>query len=84
MGGQGVEVVGHQAIAPNREALLSRLLAQEIAIKFVIIVAEEHFFPPIAALRDVMRQSRNDKAGHARYGQSPSGKDCDWHGIGVK
>ncbi len=77
-------MVGHQAIASNRDALLSRLLAQEIAIKFVIVVAEKHVFPPIAALRDAMRQSGSGKARHARHRQSPRGKDDDWHQIGVK
>ncbi len=46
---------------------------QKIAIERVIVVAEEHFFAPIAALGHVMRQIGNDKPADARNGGSRKG-----------
>ena len=65
-----MDVVRHQAIGPYRDPFAPAGLMQKIAIERVIVVAEEHFFAPIAALGHVMRQIGNDKPADARNGGS--------------
>ena len=52
-------MVGHQAISPNRDLGLQRLLRKKIEIYFVIAILEEDGFAPVAPLRNVMRKPRN-------------------------
>ena len=45
-----MDVAGHQAISPHGDPLAPAGVMQKIAIKRVAVVAEEHFFAPVAAL----------------------------------
>ena len=62
-----MNMVGHQAIGPDSDALLAALLAQEIAVEFIVGVGEEHGFAPISALRHVVWQAGNDETGDAGH-----------------
>ena len=61
-------MVGHQAIGPHRNARLAAARGEEIAVERIIAVLEEHLLTPIAALRDMMRQTGHDDAGKAGHG----------------
>ena len=63
-------MVGHQAIRPHRDALFAALNAQQIALEFVIGIAEEDFLAPVAALRHMMRQAGENEAGDAGRGSA--------------
>jgi hypothetical protein len=70
-----MDMVGHQTIASNGEALFSRLFGDGVAIKFSIGVAEEHPFPRIAAWSEMMRQAGDDEAGNAGHEQLRGARD---------
>ena len=55
-----VHVVRHEASGPDAHAVRLSLLGHQGEIAFVVGVGEERRQPPVAALRDVMRISRND------------------------
>ena len=64
-----MNVIGHQAIRPHRNAGALAPLCEQRPIGEIIIIAEEDRLPPIAALRDVMRQTWRNNAcepGHGR------------------
>jgi hypothetical protein len=63
-----MDVVRHQAIGPDGDALLAALARQEVAIEFVVLVGEKHPLAPIAALRHMMGKARDNKAGDAGHG----------------
>jgi hypothetical protein len=75
-----MDVIGHQAIAPNSDPLAPACLAQQIAIERIIVLTEEHGPAPIAALGDVMRQVRDDETADARHERGPPGCD-DVHRV---
>ncbi len=50
-----MDVVGHQAIAPDLNAGRTAALAEELAIGAVVVVAEEHLLTPVAPLGDEVR-----------------------------
>ena len=54
-----MHMVGHQAVGPNRYLRLRGLLGQQIQIDFLVAVLKEDRLAPVAALRDMMRKSRN-------------------------
>jgi len=62
-----MNVIGHQAIGPDSDAMLTALLAREIAVEFIVGVGEEHGFAPISALRYMVRQAGNDETGDAGH-----------------
>ena len=62
-----VDMIGHQAIGPNRDARLARLFGQEIAVDLVIAILEEDRFTPIPPLSDMVREAGDDRAGEARH-----------------
>ena len=62
-----MDVVGHQAIGPDGDALLAALARQEVAIEFVVLVGEKHPLAPIAALRHMMRKAGDNEAGDAGH-----------------
>src|SRR5271166_4740172 len=63
-----VDVVWHQAIGPAGDALPAALARQQIAIEFIVVIAEKHPLAPVAALRDMMGKAGDDKAGDAGHG----------------
>ena len=62
-----VNVVGHQTIGPDRDALFAALGRQEIAIERIVVVAKEDALAPVAALRDVMGKAGKDELGDAGH-----------------
>ena len=56
-----------KAIGPDRDIEFAAGLREQIAIKRIIAVIEEHPLAPVAALRDVMRRTGNDEAGKPRH-----------------
>src|SRR5271170_6540136 len=62
-----MDMVRHQHVGPDRHGGLISSFTQQVAIEPIIVIAEEHALAPIAALRDVMRQVRNDVAGDAGH-----------------
>src|SRR5712691_11449449 len=81
-----VDVLGHQAIGPDRDAVLAALARHEIAIELVVAVAKEHPLAPVAALRHMMGQAGDDEAGDAGHGEASSdqGRRRAWSYLGVK
>jgi hypothetical protein len=57
-----MNMVGHQAIGPARDAIRSAALGKQIAIKRIITLLDKNRLSPIATLRDMMRRPRNDDA----------------------
>ena len=73
--GDDVNMVGHQAIGPDRHARLPRSLRQQIDIQRIIAIFKKRPLPPVATLRDVMRDAWKDearKAGHDAIRFAPS------------
>ena len=63
-----MDVVGHQAPCPDGNPTGTAMLAQQLDIKPVVVVTEEHRLAPIAALGDVMRDVRDDRAAPLCHG----------------
>ena len=64
-----MDMVGHQAIALDRQLVLVHLLEQQPEVRITIISNEEHVLAIVSPLRDVMRAIRYDDPGnpwHAR------------------
>jgi hypothetical protein len=53
-----MNVIGHQAIRPNPNPTLRGPLGHRFQVGRVVFLAEERLLPPIAALRNVVRQTR--------------------------
>jgi hypothetical protein len=60
-------VIGHQAVGPDFGAGASRRRPDEASVQAVIGRLEKYRFAPVAALRDVMRQSRHDNPRDPRH-----------------
>jgi hypothetical protein len=63
-----MDVVRHQAIGPDGDALLAALARQQVAIEIIVIFAEEHALAPITPLRHMVGKAGDDKSGDAGYG----------------
>ena len=74
-------MIGHQAqaIRPNRNAGLQRLLGQQIEINFVVAVFKKDRLAPIATLRHMMRQPRDRDANQPSHTED----DSTLRGIGI-
>jgi hypothetical protein len=71
--------LGHQAISPDFRTGAARRGRDHTAVKLIILGAEEHRLTAIAALGDMMRQTRHDHArnpGHASASNSPAAGNC--------
>ena len=78
-----MHMVRHQAVSPACDAVLAAPARQEIAIEFVVVVAEEHPLAPVAALGDVMGKTGDDEAGDAGHsGDRGHGKSAVCRAIG--
>jgi hypothetical protein len=49
-----MDVVRHEAIGPDGDALLTALARQQFAIELIVFFAEEHALAPIAPLRHMV------------------------------
>ena len=65
-----MDVVGHQALCPDGNPTGTAMPAQQLDIKSVVVVTEEHRLAPIAALGDVMRHVRDDRASKLCHGDT--------------
>jgi hypothetical protein len=59
--GDQMNVIGHQAIAPNLHALFTTPVGHQFHIGRIVAIVEKRLLATVAALRDVMRQTRNDQ-----------------------
>jgi len=62
-----VNVVGHLAIGPDRDAEAPAALGEPVAIERIVVGRREDALAAMAALRDVVRGAGNDDAGDAGY-----------------
>jgi hypothetical protein len=62
-----VDVVGHLAIGPNRDAEAPAGLGEPVAVERIVVFALENPLAAIAALGDVVGRSGNDDAGDASH-----------------
>jgi len=60
--GDQMNVIGHQAIGPDRNPTLSTPLDHQLDIGRVVLVEEKRLLPTIPTLGYVMRQTRNDQS----------------------
>ena len=65
-----MDVIGHEAIGPNRNAELSTQFCEPIAIELIVPRLEENTFTAIAPLSHVIGRVGNDDAGDARHGET--------------
>jgi len=57
-----VDMVGHEAVGPDLQAVGDGVLAQEAKVAPPVFVAEEDVFPAVAPVGDVVRKSDRDRA----------------------
>jgi hypothetical protein len=69
-----MDMVWHQAPGPDRSAALPAEAPQEGEVEGVVVFAEEDALAAIAALGDVVGQSRQDLAGGSRHSGRLTGK----------
>ena len=62
-----MHMVRHQAPRPDADIGGAAMLDQQVVVERVVLGREEHFGPPVAALRDVVRQTGNDNASEASH-----------------
>lgn len=62
-----VNVIGHQAIAGNRDAMFSGILPQPREIGLAVRVIKEHVLAPVPALGDVVRHLGKNRTGNAGH-----------------
>ena len=60
--GDQVDVVGHQAVAQDRQAVVPGVIGQEIEVELVVLGPEKGLLAIVAALCDVVRQSGDDES----------------------
>ena len=65
--GYEVHVVGHEAVRLDGHAVLGGVVSQKLEVAQAISLGEEDILAAIAALREMMRTTRNDHASHARH-----------------
>jgi hypothetical protein len=65
--GNDVNVVGHKAIGPDRDAMAGAGISLQIEIEHIIPILEEGPLAPVSPLRHMMRDIGNDHAGQARH-----------------
>ncbi len=63
-----MHVVGHQAVRPHGHAAGIAPLGHQVDVGVVIVLRKERPLPAVAALRQVMRQTRGDDTSDSRHG----------------
>src|SRR4051794_7568137 len=66
---QVMNVIGHQAIRKNRDAMPKALAGEDSEIGSAVVIDEENILPIVASLGDVMNQAGDDDASDARHGE---------------
>jgi hypothetical protein len=64
-----VDVIRHQAIAQQRQAMLLTLVAQSLDVGSPVFVNQEDVLTIVAPLGDVVRNALHDHTGHSRHGE---------------
>src|SRR5665213_1459187 len=72
-----VEVVGHQAIGPDRHLRPRRRLGYEIEVERIIAILEEHPLAPVAPLGDMMGDAWEHDAGESCHWLRLSGSAAE-------
>ena len=62
-----VDVVGHEAVGPDGQAVAVGVLLEEPQVRFAVAVVFEYVGAAIAPLGHVVRISRNDNARYAAH-----------------
>ncbi len=62
-----VDVIGHQAVAQDRQAELLALLAQRLDVEATVVVGEEDVLAVVAPLSGVMRNALRHHARLSRH-----------------
>jgi hypothetical protein len=57
-----MHVIGHQAVAQHPKPALGGLMLQHLQVGNAVRVGQKDILPVVAALRDMMSQTRNDDA----------------------
>jgi uncharacterized protein with ACT and thioredoxin-like domain len=68
--GYQVDVVGHEAVAEQVDSTASCLALEQVEVDGPVIVDEEDLLTVIAALGDVVRETRDDDASGSWHGGS--------------
>jgi hypothetical protein len=63
-----MDVIGHQAIGPTFHAICLAALGHEIKVKRIVLIAQEKRLPPVAALRNMVREIGNRDAREPSHG----------------
>ena len=66
-----VNVIGHQAIRPDRGFMLPACFGHQLQIQAIVVVGEKRFLVPVAALGDVVGvfgQNDSSDTGHGSIG----------------
>ena len=67
--GDKMDMIGHEAIGEDDEAVSRQLLGEKIEVGASVVIDEEDILPVVAALNDMMRRTGHTNAsdaGHAR------------------
>ena len=68
--GDEVDVVGHEAPAPDPNAMALAMLGEQLDVGHVVALAEKGLLAAVAALGDVVREAGGDDAGESGHGGS--------------
>ena len=58
-----MDVVGHEAVGHNLQAVLARLLLEQLQVHLPVLVHEEHILAVIPALGDMMGTPHGNDSG---------------------
>jgi hypothetical protein len=62
-----MDVIGHQAVAPNLDAPFAAPLGYQLQLRGIVFVAEKRLLSAISPLRYVVRQARHDQSRKSRH-----------------
>ncbi len=65
-----MDVIRHQTIAEQRDAVAPRTFAQSFEIEAPVVIEQEDILAVVAPLRDVMRHARRHHPGHSVRGEN--------------
>jgi hypothetical protein len=72
-----MNMVGHQAIGPNRNTCGAAALREQRPIFGIVAIGEKRLLPPTAPLRDVMRAPRYHDTRQSSHWRTASWRSVD-------
>jgi len=63
-------MIGHEAVCPNVDSGLARLLSEQIPVNLLIPVLKKDRLPTITALRNVMGKAGNHRTRQSCHGEN--------------